>query len=482
LLRSTKNNNQTTPFIYMKMAADMGHVDAAFAYAANLLKLSDHHGHASRPSTPETAKYLKKAAEGGHAAAQFLYAIQLSTGEGTQQDHEAADFYMRESAKQGNQDAQYALGVSLDQKNQAEEAYKWFVAAVERGNPKAMFALAVYLWDGRTSHGANGAEANRYLKMSADAGFPEAMFYYAVNLVKGDGVRRNPSEGTKYLRRAAEAGHAQAMYFYASHLGNGIGAEQNVVDAFRWMQKAAEAKNDLAIEFMREHRDQALARSLFPTLPYSQRSLFPTLPYSPGFLSPSSLTFQTSPTLPAFPPSQISAPPRGVTSPKPSITAAKACPIAISMDGAGWASGLGPVGASSWRPPGSAARTASFSPRLGALLEWPSRRQHSQERTLPDSSSGTTPLPSTPNNHPRMSPGSSRLHGSRRGEIRQVPSWPRYHMKNHGLELRSPVSSVQPNKVANTPVSAPGPVPPDGALAPGNGFSGRPSRHSPTPA
>jgi hypothetical protein len=66
-------------------------------------------------------------------------------------------------------------------------------SSAEKGCSKAYLALALHNDSGRCLT-KNIGEANRCFKLSIDLGFTEAQFYYAVNLMKGDCVRKNSSE------------------------------------------------------------------------------------------------------------------------------------------------------------------------------------------------------------------------------------------------------------------------------------------------
>jgi TPR repeat protein len=80
--------------------------------------------------------------------------------------------------------------------------------------------------------------------MSADNGCPEAQFYYAVMLTKGDGVKKNLAEANRYLKKAADSGYDRAQVFYATQHRRGCGNEQNRDEAAKG--KKSRASDDLS--------------------------------------------------------------------------------------------------------------------------------------------------------------------------------------------------------------------------------------------
>jgi TPR repeat protein len=75
--------------------------------------------------------------------------------------------------------------------------------------------------------------------MSADNGCPEAQFYYAVILAKGDEIKKDLRQANRYLKRAADQGLTRAQSFYAIHLWHGLGIAQNREEASKYWRMAA---------------------------------------------------------------------------------------------------------------------------------------------------------------------------------------------------------------------------------------------------
>ena len=71
----------------------------------------------------------RRAAEQGKAAAQFNYALMLASGQGVQQNEEAAGRWLRRAAESGDARAQYELGrlcASGGTGGDPIEAHVWF--------------------------------------------------------------------------------------------------------------------------------------------------------------------------------------------------------------------------------------------------------------------------------------------------------------------------------------------------------------------
>ena len=86
------------------------------------------------------------------------------------------------------------------------------------------------------------SEAARLIRASADAGYKEAEYSYAVLLYNGAGVATNVSgEAFTWLRKAAESGHTEAQFEVGQKYLRGIQCQKDGNEALKWFKTAAAA-------------------------------------------------------------------------------------------------------------------------------------------------------------------------------------------------------------------------------------------------
>ena len=154
---------------------------------------------------------LKAKANQGDADAQFLLGettiIRALMGDAVENDMDAAVAWLRESAEQGNAQAQLSLANTLcygscgTEKNPVE-AVKWYRQLSEQGNAQAQLALANAYWT-------------------------------------GDGVKKNPVEAVKWYRQLSEQGNAHAQSELAkAYWQGGAGIEKDKCAVAVWWIKS----------------------------------------------------------------------------------------------------------------------------------------------------------------------------------------------------------------------------------------------------
>lgn len=148
---------------------------------------------------------LKKAADAGHAKAQALYAEILDLSDF---DAEAIEYY-RKSVAQGEAAGQYGLGAMLAAgegiKRDPKEAWRLFLSAAEKGNTRAIRAVANALVTGE--------------------------------LELDDSVRNGP-DAAAWLTRAAEQDHLPAVEaLVRAYQSGGYGLAPDAQKAAQWTEK-----------------------------------------------------------------------------------------------------------------------------------------------------------------------------------------------------------------------------------------------------
>jgi hypothetical protein len=169
---------------------------------------------------------------------------------------------MKESAKQGNVQAQYNLGMmykgdinhsSYDSPKNYKEAIKWLTKVAEQGNVNGQVNLASMYEDGQGTP-QNYEEAIKWYTQAATQGDADAQ--YALGLVYRRALK-NDKEAFEWYTKAAEKGHEDAQFTLASMYQYGQGVPQNDEQAYIWASLAtaqydapenAEKLRDLAAE------------------------------------------------------------------------------------------------------------------------------------------------------------------------------------------------------------------------------------------
>ncbi|MBS1485269.1 MAG: sel1 repeat family protein [Opitutales bacterium] len=82
-------------------------------------------------------------------------------------------------------------------------------------------------------------KSEKYYKLAASMGNPDAQFELAQLYTMADKFGNYPEKSFRYLFDAAEWGIPQARYLLARYYENGKGVERDVKQALRWFKEAA---------------------------------------------------------------------------------------------------------------------------------------------------------------------------------------------------------------------------------------------------
>ena len=106
----------------------------------------------------------------------------------------------------------YSIFVELDY----DEAYRWFVKAMEGGCPQAMYHLGLCFTEG---YGAERdlAAAEKWYRLSAEHGDEDAMCRLAQILEQGKGIAADPAEARRWYGEAASRSQEEAQAWMAAH-------------------------------------------------------------------------------------------------------------------------------------------------------------------------------------------------------------------------------------------------------------------------
>ena len=134
-------------------------------------------------------------------------------------------------AQNGDQDAQYKLGVMYDRgigvKRDLNKAFSWYQQAALQGNPIAQNSLgSMYQF------GVN------WYKKSSIQGFSEGIVNLGYMYDAGLGVKEDKSHATDLYLKGAEKGNSQGMLNLGLSYYRGEGVEYDVLKAFMWLDLA----------------------------------------------------------------------------------------------------------------------------------------------------------------------------------------------------------------------------------------------------
>ena len=118
------------------------------------------------------------------------------------------------TAKEGQVESQYNLGVLYAQGKQLEQsdskAVYWWRKAAAQGHAMAQNNLGIMYMQGKGGLDRSDEEAAKLFRQSAEQGYREGQHNLAVMLVKGQGVEKNQEEAVEWFRKAAAQGHPGA--------------------------------------------------------------------------------------------------------------------------------------------------------------------------------------------------------------------------------------------------------------------------------
>lgn len=195
----------------------------------------------------------------------FLLILLLSVSPAA---HAQIDSELEKSAKAGNAEAQYRVGMILHTQlwgveNKNDSTLPWMRQAAAQNH---IFAKA-YLLAYDKEYRGDGKAIVRELK--DNAGSPVAKYWIGNIYCAGRGVPKNQTEGVKWYTRAAEEGDALAQKALGVCYHLGYGVQKDLKKAVFWFRKAAEqgfanAQNLLGVYYEKGYAvQQDLEKAVF---------------------------------------------------------------------------------------------------------------------------------------------------------------------------------------------------------------------------
>ncbi len=156
-----------------------------------------------------------------------------------------------EAAKDGDPQAQTALGQFYGANGKYNEAIGWYRKAADQGDPTGSRLMGDLYRDG-VGVECDPAKAHECYLSAAEQGEPLAQVTLGIMYIQGEGVDRDPNMAVHWWTKAAEQGVLDAQLYLGNLFKEGDGVTQNSHEALRWFKKAAaldspQAQNALAI-------------------------------------------------------------------------------------------------------------------------------------------------------------------------------------------------------------------------------------------
>ncbi len=216
----------------------------------------------SRPLPAQTPQIdaLRESAQQGNAEAQYEFGSMHDVGcldeihlidsqdveVDTIGDTEAARWY-RLAAEQGHASAQSRLGdfyqFGFGVPRDHAEAVRWYRLAAEQGGAVAQFTLGNRYATGRGVP-LDDIEAARWYQLAAEQGYDVAQYNLGVLYDIGRGLPQNDIQAMRWYRSAAEQGHADAQWNLGVMYEAGVGVPQDYVAAYVWFSLSAAGRQN----------------------------------------------------------------------------------------------------------------------------------------------------------------------------------------------------------------------------------------------
>ena len=187
-------------------------------------------------------EWMEAAAFQGDDQAQFAIGVMYSNGQGVEQDDVKAFEWTETAAFQGNVNAQFNLGImyangeGVGQSN--AKAFVWLEKAALQSHTDAQIELGFMYAQGKEIE-KNNANAFEWFEKAALQGRLETKFHHERMYAHYEEVKQESSESIEWLEKIALQGDVQTQFFLGSAYSHGEGVEQDDTKAFKWFEKAA---------------------------------------------------------------------------------------------------------------------------------------------------------------------------------------------------------------------------------------------------
>lgn len=218
--------------------------DAEVQYQLGLCYLN---GDGTEQDGQKAEKWLRLAASQGHPEAEELLSSTASkpAGHPPLTSGTLPEWCM--AAEEGDAEAQYQVAVYFLSQDPPEtaEALRYLKASSGQGDARACLLLAKQLLP------TDPSTAVAYLRNAADCNLPEADRLLAQCYAEGRGVAQEPEKAEQYFVHSAQTGGSDEMIDLAVRFAAGDGVPASMGKAMRWVHQAQSAGEPYAQELFR---------------------------------------------------------------------------------------------------------------------------------------------------------------------------------------------------------------------------------------
>lgn len=185
-------------------------------------------------------KWFSKAATAGYPQAQYALGECWEKGRGTDRNRETAIHWYTLSAKQGFLDAQTHLAHMYLERNNHQEASRWYCAAAEQADPFSISQVGYYYLFGKGGVQTNYGEAVKCFQKLIDLGkeLGDSCHYLGICYEYGYGVEKDPEKAYSHLSDAVfKHGNYSAMYELGKCYETGFGVAQDIEFAIKLYER-----------------------------------------------------------------------------------------------------------------------------------------------------------------------------------------------------------------------------------------------------
>ena len=186
-------------------------------------------------------------AKQGNAEGEYLLGLALFSKRFGKQDIAKAFEYFRKSAEQNFPEALYMAGICCEDgcgtRQDIELAANYYRRSADLGVARAQYCFALCCSNAFGKTAADEALAVEYYTKAAKQGYYRAQCNLGYCYAHGVGVKKDLGKAVEYYAQAAKQGHKVAQNNLASHMERGEGCQMDPEKAFYWYGISAQGSN-----------------------------------------------------------------------------------------------------------------------------------------------------------------------------------------------------------------------------------------------
>ena len=192
----------------------------------------------------------QRLANQGNAAAQYNLGVMYYKGDGIPQNQSKAIEWFQRAAAQGHIKAESNLKVMST--NAAVEILR---KAANQGDQRAQYSLGLIYQTGESVH-QDSAKAIDWYTKAANQGNAEAQAMLGGMYSEGEGVPQDYSKAAQWIEKSANQGRAKSQAMIGLMYYKGEGVPQNVTIAKEWFSKSCDNGDQNGCDAYREFNQE----------------------------------------------------------------------------------------------------------------------------------------------------------------------------------------------------------------------------------